>query len=283
MNVLYRLIDVSVHNGNIDFKKVKQAGVDGVIIRGGYGVSTTDKNFHTNIQNAIKNNLHIGVYWFGYSYSSSTAEQEAKYCLSVVQKYKGKIDLPIFYDWEYDSYNYAKNTGKVTPTKEKISAWVDKFCTTIEDAGYFVGIYGNIDYLSNYFNDNIKKKYTVWVAQWAKKCSYTGDYGIWQYGAETNLIDNKTINGISGTVDKNYCYIDYPEIITKKGFNGYSIKKLIGDINKDNLVNSKDLELLKNHILGISQIKDTSIADLNDDGNISGLDLIQLKKLISKD
>lgn len=280
MNILYKLIDVSVHNGIINFAKVKKSGIDGVIIRGGYGISTTDKNFHTNIQNAIDNGLHVGVYWFGYSYNESIAEKEAKYCLSVIQKYNGKIDLPIFYDWEYDSYNYAKNIGKVTPTKEKISAWVDRFCTTIENAGYFVGIYGNIDYLSNYFNDTIKKKYTVWVAQWSKKCSYTGNYGIWQYGAETNLIDSKTINGISGTVDKNYCYIDYPEIITRKGFNGYP-QKLVEDINKNGSINAKDLELLKNHILGISEIEDTSTADVNQDGNVNGLDLIQLKKIIS--
>jgi GH25 family lysozyme M1 (1,4-beta-N-acetylmuramidase) len=224
MNVKYRLIDVSAHNGNIDFKKVKSAGIDGVIIRGGYGVSTTDKNFHTNVKHALANGLHVGVYWFGYAYSDALAKKEANYCLSVLEPYKGKLDLPIFYDWEYDSYNYAKSTGKVTPTKAKISSWVDSFCTVLENAKYFTGVYGNVDYLTNYFNDTIKSKYTIWVAQWSTKCTYTGNYGIWQYGAETNKIDSKTVSGISGVVDKDYCYVDYPSIITKKGLNGYTVK-----------------------------------------------------------
>lgn len=221
MNIKYKLIDVSAHNGNVDFKKVKANGIDGVIIRGGYGLSTTDKSFHTNVKNALANGLHVGVYWFGYAYSNELAQKEANYCLSVIKPYLGKLDLPIFYDWEYDSYNYAKNTGKVTPTKAKISSWVDSFCTVMENAGYFTGVYGNVDYLTNYFNDTIKNKYTIWVAQWSSKCTYTGNYGIWQYGAETNKIDSKYVDGISGIVDKDYCYIDYPSIISKKGLNGY--------------------------------------------------------------
>ena len=78
MEVKYKLIDVSVHNGTIDFKKVKKAGIDGVIIRAGYGNSTVDKNFHTNIKNALDNGLHIGVFWFGYAYSTELAKKEAE-------------------------------------------------------------------------------------------------------------------------------------------------------------------------------------------------------------
>jgi GH25 family lysozyme M1 (1,4-beta-N-acetylmuramidase) len=251
MDIKYKLIDVSAHNGNIDFAKVKSDGIDGVIIRGGYGVSTVDKCFHQNIQNAIKSGLHVGVYWFGYAYTVSQAEKEANFCLKTIEPYKGKIDLPIFYDWEYDSYNYAKNTGKVTPTKEKISAWVDKFCSIVEKSGYFVGVYGNIDYLTNYFNNTIKTKYTIWVAQWNTKCSYTGNYGIWQYGAETNKIDSKTVNGISGVVDKDYCYIDYPTIIKANGLNGYQkidTSNYHYDVNNDGSIDNQDLKALQDYL-----------------------------------
>jgi GH25 family lysozyme M1 (1,4-beta-N-acetylmuramidase) len=282
MQIKYKLIDVSSHNGDIDFKKVKSAGIDGVIIRGGYGSNTTDKNFHKNIKNAIANNLHIGVYWFGYAYTDAIAVTEAKYCLSVIEKYKGQIDLPIFYDWEYDSYNYAKKTGGVTPTKAKVSSWVESFCSTVEKSNYFVGVYGNVDYLTNYFDSNLKSKYTIWVAQWASSCTYSGSYGIWQYGAETNKIDSKTVDGISGVVDKNYCYIDYPSIIVSKGLNGYTASStLTGDLNGDGKVDSQDVEILKKAILGAGTTTDTSTMDLNGDGKVDSLDLLQLKKAIS--
>lgn len=253
MDIKYDLIDVSVHNGTIDFKKVKKAGVDGVIIRAGYGNSTVDKNFHANIKNALDNGLHVGVYWFGYAYTVSQAEKEAKYCLSVINAYKGKIDLPIFYDWEYDSFNYAKKQG-VTPTKSLISKMTDAFCKILEDSGYYVGVYANLDYMNHYYTDDIKNRYTIWIAQWSTKCTYSGSYGIWQYGAETNKIDSKYIDGISGIVDKNYCYIDYPTIIKQNGLNGYSkptkedTSNYNYDVNGDGKVDNQDLQALQEYL-----------------------------------
>lgn len=69
MEIKYKLIDVSHHNGDVDFAKVKAEGIQGVIIRAGYGVSTVDSCFHASIKNALKNGLHIGIYWFGYAYT----------------------------------------------------------------------------------------------------------------------------------------------------------------------------------------------------------------------
>ncbi|MGN1412276.1 MAG: GH25 family lysozyme, partial [Oscillospiraceae bacterium] len=103
MELKYKLIDVSHHNGEINFAKVKSDGIQGVIIRAGYGVSTVDKYFHQNIKNALNNGLHVGIYWFGYAYTVSQAEKEANFCLKTIEPYKGMIDFPIFYDWEYDS------------------------------------------------------------------------------------------------------------------------------------------------------------------------------------
>lgn len=287
MATKYKLIDISSHNGNVDFKKVKEDGIDGVIVRGGYGSNTVDKNFHINVKNALANGLHVGVYWFGYAYSDALAVTEAKYCLSVLKAYEGKLDLPIFYDWEYDSYNYAKKTGGVTPTKAKVSSWVESFCNTIEKAGYFAGVYGNVDYLTNYFDANVKTKYTIWVAQWATKCTYSGDYGIWQYGAETNKIDSKTVNGISGVVDKDYCYVDYPSIIAKKGLNGYTpatkaTAKLVGDLDGNGTVDQNDVEILTRAVLGLTNDVDKSTMDIDGDGNVDSVDLLQLKKSITK-
>lgn len=279
MNILYRLIDVSSHNGDIDFKKVKADGVQGVIIRAGYGTSTVDKCFHSNIKNAIKYGLHIGVYWFGYAYSDTLAKKEAQFFTKLISKYRGNIDLPVFYDWEYDSFNYAKKQG-VIPTKQTVSSWIDKFCSVMEQNGYFVGVYGNLDYVNNYFNDTIKDKYTLWIAQWSTKCTYSGKYGIWQYGAETNKIDKKSVDGISGVVDKNYCYIDYPNIIKVKGFNGYIIN-LLGDLNHDKKIDSIDVGMLKKYLLGTYDDNlDTALLDINKDGKINSADMIALKKLL---
>lgn len=262
MDIKYKLIDVSRHNGTVDFSKVKSAGIDGVIIRAGYGNSTVDDCFHTNVKNAIKNGLHVGIYWFGYSYTVAQAEQEAKYCLSVIDNYKGNIDLPIYYDWEYDSYNYAKKQG-VTVTKQLCSDMTDKFCSVVEQSGYFTGIYANVDYLTNFYTDYIKTRYAIWVAQWAEKCTYSGDYGIWQYGASTNKIDSPTVDGVSSTyVDKSYCYVDYPNIIKSLGLNGYTPQTTTAN-SKDVSLTTEELQALKNHITNLeddlgtlSQIKE---------------------------
>lgn len=250
MDIKYKLIDVSAHNGNIDFAKVKKDGIQGVIIRAGYGVSTVDKYFHQNIKNALDNGLHVGVYWFGYAYTVAQAEKEAQFCLKTIEQYKGKIDLPIFYDWEYDSYNYAKKQG-VTVSKQLCSDMTAKFCDTIENNQYFAGFYANIDYLNRFYTDEVKKRYTLWVAQWSTKCSYTGNYGIWQYGAETNKIDSKTVIGISGVVDKNYCYIDYPTIIKNGDFNGYQkvdTSNYHYDVNGDGKIDAQDLQALQDYL-----------------------------------
>ena len=124
----------------------------------------------------------------------------------------------------------------------------------MEQNGYFVGVYGNLDYVNNYFNDTIKDKYTLWIAQWSTKCTYSGKYGIWQYGAETNKIDSEYIDGISGIVDKNYCYMDYPAIIKQNGLNGYSkpIKEDTSnynyDVNGDGKVDNQDLQALQEYL-----------------------------------
>ena len=253
MEIKYKLIDVSHHNGDVDFAKVKAEGIQGVIIRAGYGVSTVDSCFHANIKNALKNGLHVGIYWFGYAYTVSQAEKEAKHCLSVINAYKGKLDLPIFYDWEYGSFNYAKKQG-VTVSKQLCSDMTDRFCSIMESNGYFSGVYANLDYLNNFYTEYIKNRYTIWVAQWSTKCTYSGQYGIWQYGAETNKIDKKSVDGISGIVDKNYCYIDYPSIIKANGFNGYSKTYNVDtsnyhyDVNNDGKVDSKDLQALQEYL-----------------------------------
>lgn len=217
-------IDVSRHNGNIDWGKVKKAGINFVIIRAGYGYSTVDENFKKNIDGALKVGLNVGVYWFSYAFTVQGAEKEAKFLCSLIEPYKGKITMPICFDWEYDSYNYAVK-NHVSPNQKLVSDMTIKFLTTVENNGWYAMNYTNIDYANRFFNDEIKKRFDTWIAQWSAKCTYTGNYGIWQYGAEQNYIDSFGVDGISGIVDKDYAYKDYPSIIKNAGLNGFGKEK----------------------------------------------------------
>ena len=190
-----KIIDVSEHNGVINFKKVKASGVDGVIIRAGYGRGNVDKRFHSNIKAAIKNGLEVGIYWFSYAYTIAMVTAESKYCIDLIKSYK--ITLPVFFDWEYDSMIYAKKNG-VTPSKEVITKYNKIFCERIKEAGYVAGYYANLDYCNNYINPSDLSDYKFWYAQYSTNRAKTCDY--WQYS------DKGRVSGINGNVDMSESY-----------------------------------------------------------------------------
>ena len=189
-----RVIDVSYHNGVIDFARVKKAGIFGVIIRAGYGTKTEDKQFHANMTAAIKEGLHIGCYWFMYGSSNADALANAKKCIDTIKGCKGYIDLGVWSDWEYDSDKKAPGQTKETRTE-----FVRLFNGYIEEQGFEAGTYTNIDYYKNKFNMSKLKKWPVWIARYNKEL---GDYecAMWQYSS------NGKIDGITGPVDLNYYY-----------------------------------------------------------------------------
>lgn len=190
-----KIIDVSVHNGIIDWQKVKTAGINGAIIRAGYGRGNVDKKFESNIKGAIEAGLkYIGVYWFSYAYTSEMAKLEAQYCHAKVAPYKNKLNLGIYYDWEYDSMNHAKKQGAVVG-QYKITEMNVIFCETITELGYKAGYYLNQDYQNNYININALAKYRKWYAKYTSE-KQSGCY-IWQYSS-TGKVD-----GINGNVDMN--------------------------------------------------------------------------------
>ena len=195
-NAYVKGLDVSKWNGNIDWDAVEKAGIKFVIIRAGYGTHI-DYKFKQNIENAIDHNMIIGVYWFGYAYNDSMAIKEAKICLQTIKKYKNNIALPIFYDYEYDSVNYAARMG-VRVNKNMVSSYADSFCSVIKKAGYHTGIYTNIDYANRYFSREVLDKYHTWIAQWTSSCTYRYEYIIWQR-TDNYYIGNKKF-------DLNYYY-----------------------------------------------------------------------------
>lgn len=193
-------IDISVHNGTIDFTKVKKSGIDFVIIRAGYGLGTKDKNFEANYEGAINAGLHVGFYWYSYAKKVDEAIQEAKSFYNFIKD--KPCDMPVFYDIEEATSRPACND------------LINAFCSYMESQNYFVGVYANKDWFTNYINSTNKEKYTTWIAQWSSKCTYTGNYTIWQY------TDSGKVDGIQGNVDMDESYVDFSSIILSRGFNG---------------------------------------------------------------
>lgn len=187
-----KIIDVSYHNGNIDFKKVKDAGIDGVIIRAGYGQNNIDKKFKINITKALDAGLPVGVYWFSYAYSVEMAKREAEYCLRAVNGYD--LELPIFFDWEYDSKAYASRNG-VDANKQLITDMNIAFCQVVKNSGRRAGYYGSLDYFNNYIDTSKLSGYYKWLARYSNKEQSNCD--IWQYTSKGS------VNGVNGNVDIN--------------------------------------------------------------------------------
>lgn len=188
-------IDVSEHNGTLDWAKIKAAGISFAIIRDGYGVSHTDNCFKRNMEGALAQGIHVGLYHFSYALNPAGAKKEAEFVLKLLEPYKGKITLPVFFDFEYDTVSYAKKQG-VTLGKESFNAHTTAFCDTIQAAGYRAGVYYNLDYLRNYVDKDRIGKYAQWYAQYADKAS-TNSWDFWQYSS------SYTIPGCSGRFDIN--------------------------------------------------------------------------------
>lgn len=209
---LMKGIDISVHNGSIDWQKVKNAGIQFAIIRAGYGreLSQKDTKFEENYKNAKAAGVPVGAYWCSYAMSEDEARLEADVFLSVIS---GKqFEMPVYFDLE--------EKKQFDLGKKKVSAIMRAFLENVEKAGYFVGLYGSASSLTTHTADNIKSRYTIWLAHWTDQTNYSGAYGIWQYSSEGK------VNGISGNVDMDICYNDFPTIIKNKKLNGFGNEQI---------------------------------------------------------
>lgn len=209
---LMKGIDVSVHNGSIDWQKVKNAGIQFAILRAGYGreLSQKDARFEENYRNAKATGIPVGAYWYSYAMSEDEARLEADVFLSVI---KGKqLEMPVYFDLE--------EKKQFDLGKEKVSAIMRAFLERVESAGYFVGLYGSASSLTTHTANDIKSRYTIWLAHWTNQTDYSGSYSIWQYSSEGK------VNGISGNVDLDICYKDFPAIIKNQRLNGYGKEQI---------------------------------------------------------
>lgn len=198
-------IDISTHNGFIDWGKVKASGqADFAILRCGFGREhprQVDRQFERNYAECTRLGIPVGVYHYSYAISPEDAEKEAEFCLKLI---KGKkLQMPVWYDIEEKSHVQRGNCDDIAKA----------FCGRLEAAGYFVGVYTFDSFARTNLSDKTKKRYAMWIARIGSEPKYS-DYGIHQYSWKGK------IPGISGDVDMNFCKLNYPGVIVGKHFNG---------------------------------------------------------------
>lgn len=200
---MMKIIDLSHHNGAVDFNKVKASGIDGVILRTGYGVESVkqrDKRFEEYYSKAKAARLFVGAYHYSYAKTAAGAVKEAEFMLSLL---KGKsFELPVYGDFE--------EQGKLS--RNVCCDMVRAFCDRLEKAGAWAGIYSYDTFFRDKLTADIPKRYTAWVARVENvfpKCVPESDVGIWQYSWKGR------VNGIKGDVDMDICYRDFPSLIKK--------------------------------------------------------------------
>jgi GH25 family lysozyme M1 (1,4-beta-N-acetylmuramidase) len=191
----YNCIDVSEHNKDIDWNAARQDDVEYAFIRCGFGKdfeSQDDKYFHINMEAALEAGVKVGVYFYSYAQSEEAAASEAAHCLRLIEPYRKKLSLPVFYDVEEESI--ASHIEDTIPV----------FTRILNDAGYNVGVYCTTWWFDNYFKD-IDCDY-FWLASWGNDDGEPHTKpewcDVWQYTSRGR------VNGISGYTDCNILYND---------------------------------------------------------------------------
>ena len=190
------VIDVSTYNGDIDWNRVKEAGIDYAIIRVGYrGYETArlvkDKRFDTNMSNATAAGVKVGAYIVTQAVNTNEAVEEASFIISSCSGYN--VSLPLAIDVE--SAGNGSGRGDKISVAER-TAVINAFVQTIRGAGYSAMVYANKDWMTNRINaGGLASGSTVWLAQYRSSCTYGGSYQMWQF------TESGSIPGISGNVD----------------------------------------------------------------------------------
>lgn len=206
---MYDVIDISHWNGEIDFKKVKSAGIKGVIIKAGGSDGAInyykDKKFEEYYKGAKEAGLLVGAYWFA-GKQIDTMAMGIRDSINFASLLAGKqFELPVFIDFEVgNKKNKEGNTDAIVG-----------FCRCMEGKKYYVGVYGSD---INTFNEMVDKKklapFYMWVAKYSSK-EPVNKFHMWQYTSKGK------VSGIKGNVDISHVYTDPSPAIIKLGFNGF--------------------------------------------------------------
>ena len=188
-----RGIDVSNHQGTVDWNKVKAAGIDFAILKVGPVYGKPDDSFERNAAECERLGIPYGVYYYSYARSVEDANKEADRTLAWLGGHHPS--LPVYYDLED---NYILQDPNFS--KDKLAQIAQTFCNRMEAVGFKSGIYANLNWLNNYLDSPSLSGYDHWVAQYNWRCDYAGSYSFWQYSSSGN------VPGVNGRCDMNYCF-----------------------------------------------------------------------------
>lgn len=195
-------IDVSEHQGVIDWEAVKASGIDFAIIRCGYGndwSSQDDLYWERNVSECERLGIPYGVYIYSYAENLEMAQSETNHVLRLLEGHDPSY--PVYYDLEENSMASVDNRGI-------LAQMASLFCGKIKDAGYTPGVYANLNWWNNYLTDNVFDQWDRWVAQYNVSCDYEGEYGLWQ------ATSSGQVEGIDGRVDVNFEMVDYTKDVS---------------------------------------------------------------------
>lgn len=195
-------IDVSHHQKEIDWKKVKASGIDYAIIRCGYGQDVTlqdDVQWKANADGCTEQGIPFGVYLYSYATTVEGAEGEADHVLRLIEGYN--LQYPVYYDIEYSKQKElsSKELGKIASA----------FAKKIENAGYQVGIYASYSWFNEYLTDPVFDQWERWVARYNTYCGYSKSYSMWQYSS------SGTVSGIDSSINVDMDYVIGTDVITR--------------------------------------------------------------------
>lgn len=204
-------IDISTWQRNYPYGGATREGVKFAILRAGFS-QTKDNQFETHYAGAKAQGWGVGAYWYMYATTVEGAKAEARAFLRAVAG--KKFEYPLYLDLEDNSI--ANKTSKETR-----NAMVRAFGEIIESAGYYFGVYTNLNWYRNLISGSeLNKKYDWWIACWSIGAPSGVNYGLWQFAGETNYQRSNKVAGV--TTDQNWAVKDYPAIMKQLGLNGYS-------------------------------------------------------------
>ncbi len=198
-------VDLSKYQEYVDFSKLKKAGIDFCMLRvgaRGYGTGqlVLDPYFQENIKRASDAGLEIGVYFFSQAITVEEAEEEADMVLDYIDEYD--VNYPVVFDMEYIQNDTSRIESLTGEERTKIA---ETFLSTIDLAGYTPMIYGKKEWLLKEIDLTQLEDYDIWLAQYEEIPDFPYQFTMWQY---TN---QGKVDGVSGKVDLNICFIDYSE------------------------------------------------------------------------
>lgn len=213
-------IDISHHQGDIDFNKLK-GNIDFAMVRTSYGDFHVDNKYKRNIDGLEKINVPYGLYHFSYATNKEDAKREAEGFIKLIKNYKPLYPVVI----DIESSQRTKDVSKDT-----LVDIANTFCKIVQESGYYVMIYANLNYFETKLNSPVLNKYDKWVAEWRNSLTYK-NAGMWQYSSKGRL------PGIGTNVDLDIAYKDYPLIIKENNLNNYNGSLTSNDEVSDSTVN----------------------------------------------